>query len=86
MLEVKDLNINIMEKIIFVQLLDEGTKVYRPVPACEIENSIYKVGGFENYDPEDETWEFPPGTYVVVEEQNLEGETVLVAVKQQSPI
>jgi len=75
-----------MENKIYVQLLEDGTKVYRPVPANKIENGIYEVAGFEIYDPEDETWEFPPGTHVVVEEQNLEGETVLVAIKEQSSV
>jgi len=75
-----------MERIIYIQLLDEGTKVYRPVPSCEIENNIYEVGGFEIYDPEDEVWEFLPGTYVLVEEQSLDEENVLVAIKAQSPI
>ena len=75
-----------MERIIYIQLLDEGTKVYRPVPACEIENNIYEVGGFEIYDPEDEVWEFIPGTHVLVEKQNLDGENVLVAIQEQRTI
>lgn len=75
-----------MEKNIYIQLLEEGTKVYRPVPAIEIESNIYEVQGFEIYDPEDEAWEFTPGTYVLVEEQNLDGENVLVAIQEQSPI
>jgi hypothetical protein len=73
-----------MENIIYIQLLEEGTKVYRPVPAIEVSNNIYEVQGFEIYDPEDEVWEFPPGTYVLVEEQNLDGENVLVAIEKQS--
>lgn len=83
MLEEKDLSINSMEKNIYIQLLEEGTKVYRPVPAIEIENNIYEVQGFEIYDPEDEVWEFKPGVHVIVEEQELDGELVLVAVKEE---
>ena len=75
-----------MERSIYIQLLEEGTKVYRPVPAIEIEPNIYKVQGFEIYDPGDEVWEFTPGTYVLVEEQNLGGENVLVATQEQSPV
>lgn len=67
-------------------MLAEGTKVYRPVPAIVIENNLYEVGGFEIYDPEDEIWEFTPGTYVLVEEQHLDGENVLVAIQAQRPI
>ena len=70
-----------MEKNIYIQLLEEGTKVYRPVPAIEVESGIYKVGGFEVYNPEDEIWEFPPGAYVLVEEREFDGEKALVAVK-----
>jgi hypothetical protein len=74
-----------MEKNIYIQLLEEGTKVYRPVPAIEIDINIYEIQGFEIYDPEDEVWEYPPGTYVFVEELNLEGENVLVAIHEQNP-
>lgn len=83
MLEEKDLSINSMEKNIYIQLLEEGIKVYRPVPAIEIENNIYEVLGFEIYDSEDEVWEFKPGVHVIVEEQELDGELVLVAVKEE---
>ena len=75
-----------MDKIIYIQLLGEGSIAYRPVPAREIKNNIYKVGGVEIYDPEDELWEFPPGTYVLVEKQNRGGQNLLVAIKAQSPI
>lgn len=74
-----------MEKKIYIQLLEEGTKVYKPVPAIEIENNIYEVQGFEIYNPEDEVWEFLPGTNVLVEEQNFDGTNVLVAIKEQIP-
>lgn len=72
-----------MGKYIYIQLLNEGTKVYRPVPASEIETNVYKIGGHQLYNTDDELWEFIPGTVVVVEEQTLEGETVLIAVKEK---
>ena len=74
-----------MEKKIYIQLLGEGTIVYRPVPACQIADNLYEVGGFEIHDPENEVWEFTPGTYVFVEEQYLDGESVLVAIQAQLP-
>jgi hypothetical protein len=74
-----------MEKNIYIQLLEEGTKVYRPVPGVKIESNIYKVQGFEMYGLENEVWKFPPGTYVLVEEQDFGGEKILVAVKEQNP-
>jgi hypothetical protein len=71
-----------MVKTIYIQLLDEGTRVYRPVPAIEIREGIYEVKGLEIYNPEDEIWEFPPNTCVIVEKQNFDGENVLVAIKE----
>lgn len=82
MLVAQVLNIEKMEKIIYVKLLEEGTKVYRPVTAFKIENNVYEVRGSEIHDPDDELWEFVPGTFVFVEKQNLDGEIVLVAVKE----
>ncbi|SEW26983.1 hypothetical protein SAMN05428988_3814 [Chitinophaga sp. YR573] len=65
---------------IYVRLLNEGTTVYRPVPALQIEDNIYQLEGSELYDPEDETWEFIPGAHVMVQEQLLQNKSVLVAV------
>jgi len=73
-----------MAPIIYVQLLNEGTKVYKPVPAHKIENNIYQLEGFEIYDPQDEQWEFLPGAFVIVEDKELSGDKVLVAVKENN--
>ena len=75
----------IMERIIYIQLLNEGSTAYRPVPAVEIESNIYKVLGSEMYDPADEEWEFLPGSYVLVEEQIKGNKNVLVAIQARSP-
>ena len=72
-----------MENIIYLQLLGEGTTVYRPVPASKLSEGLYKISENEIFDPDDEEWEFLPGTVVKVEQRILEGETVLVAVKEQ---
>ncbi|MDR1181538.1 MAG: hypothetical protein LBL13_06140 [Bacteroidales bacterium] len=72
-----------MEKIIYVRLLDEGTVVYRPVPAIEIKKDIFKIMRSDAYNPEDEIWEFLPGTCVLVEEKGLSDENILVAIKEQ---
>jgi hypothetical protein len=69
-----------MEKTIYVKLLDEGTVVYRPVSAIEVEKGVFEIIEFDTYNSEDEVWEFLPGTCVLVEERNLSGEDVLVAV------
>lgn len=65
---------------IYVQLLAEGTKVYRPAQALEEGTQTYRVIGTENYDPEDEQWELPPGSLVHGEMRTLNGHEVLVAV------
>jgi len=72
-----------MEKIIYIQLLEEGTEVYRPVPAIELKKDVFEVKGQVIYDPEDEIWEFKPGTRVVVEERDLDGELRLVAIREE---
>ena len=71
-----------MEKTIYIQLLGEGTLVYRPVPATEVSDNIFQLQGEEIFDPEDEEWEFLPGNKVRVEQKELEGEKVLVAIEQ----
>jgi len=75
-----------MKRIIYIQLLNEGSVAYRPVSSHEIGKNIFRVDGSEIYNPEDEEWEFPPGTYVIVEEQIRGGEKVLIAIKELSQI
>jgi hypothetical protein len=41
----------------------------------------YQVLPTEKYDPEDETWEFLPGSIVQCEEREYEGKKFLLAVK-----
>lgn len=62
-----------------MQLLNEGSIAYRPVPAKLIEHDIYLIEGFDIHDPEDEEWEFLPGTIVCVESKELSNKLVLVA-------
>ena len=71
-----------MEKEIYIQLLNEGTKVYRPVQGKEIESNRYEIKGNDIYNPDIEEWEFVPGSIVIVEQQMMEGDLVLVAVKE----
>jgi hypothetical protein len=72
-----------MERNIYVKLLEEGTKVYRPVPAIELKKNIYELRGENIFDAEDEIWEFNPRVHVVVEEKVLNGQLVLVAVREE---
>jgi len=72
-----------MEKIIYIQLLGEGTLVYRPVLSVKVDEDVYQVGGKDIYDPDDEEWEFLPESIVKVEERELEDGKVLVAVEKK---
>lgn len=49
---------------ISVRLLEEGTPCARPTQAVPLANGLYKILPTENYDPEDEIWEFVPGSIV----------------------
>ncbi len=71
-----------METTIFIKLLNEGTSVYRPVPARKLSDDVYLIMGENIFDPEDETWEFGPGTRVIVKKEQLSDDFVLIAVSQ----
>jgi hypothetical protein len=49
---------------IYVQLLEEGTPTARPTQALDLGNGLYKVLPTPKYNPENEIWEFPPGSVV----------------------
>jgi hypothetical protein len=73
---------NETEKV-FVALLNEGTEVWRPVPAAHIRGTVYKLGGSV---PEDEEWQFLPGQFVECENKTFSGgTTVLVAIRLCEP-
>jgi len=59
-------------QIIYVRLLNEGTAVFRPVLSQELRPMVFVLGADE-YDPNDEEWEYPPGTLVCVEAHEFEG-------------
>lgn len=69
-------------RTVYVRLLDEGTAVFRPAPAEPHGAETVRLLAPSDYDSEDESWEFEPGTIVRVERRTLEGQTVLVAVAQ----
>ena len=64
---------------VFVALLGEGTKVWRPVITRQIANDLYQILGPV---PENEEWEFQPGQVVSCEFRNFQnGSSGLVAVR-----
>src|SRR5258707_6631795 len=63
---------------IYVALLEEGVDVWRPVAAHREGDSIYRITSMPS--PDDETWQFPPGSLVSCEWRELSGGSSLVAV------
>ena len=68
--------------VVYVQLLGEGTVVYRPASAEPLGANVVRLLKPESYDPEDEDWEFKPGTTVRVEPRSLSEGDVLAAVSR----
>ncbi len=56
---------------VFVRLLDEGTDVWRPVPARRLSETTYRLSDAPI--PEDEVWSFQPGDIVVAEHRMKNG-------------
>ena len=60
-----------MDNTIYIYLLDEGSDCYRPTQGIPLGNYVYQILATPDYDPEDEHWQFPPGSIVrcVLEER-----------------
>ena len=65
---------------IHVRLLGEGTTVYRPAQGLLQSPGVALLLAHSEYDPDDEDWEFKPGTVVRFEVRALDGRQVQVAV------
>ena len=69
------------EVVVYVRLLDEGTDVWRPVHATALPDGTFRLLEPDGYDPNAETWEFPPSTKVrCVTRKFTDGDEGLVAV------
>ena len=64
---------------IYVKLLDEGVDVWRPVPARDLGEGLFRLDPSQVPD-ETETWEFPPGAVVAGAMTKLSEGVCLVAV------
>jgi hypothetical protein len=69
------------QKTIFIHLEDEGVDVWRPAKAKRLADGSYRLLAAPGYDPEDEKWEFPPGSIVRCQRRKLSGGEKLVAVR-----
>lgn len=64
---------------IYIQLLDEGTRVSRPTQGVLLGNNLYRVLPTSDYDPNNERWEFLPGSVVRCRVENWSSGDILVA-------
>ena len=69
---------------IHVRLLDEGTDCSRPTRGVVVGNGLFKLLPTVDYDPNDEHWEFLPGSIVRVQEVRHPDGIYLLAVAQES--
>ncbi len=75
--------ISMTEKVcIYIPLLGEGVPVLRPTLGQVIKDDIFKVLPTEDYDPEDEHWQFPPGKIVRCIRKIRDGNEILVATAE----
>jgi len=49
---------------VYVELLNEGIPCIRPVPVEFPGENLFRLLQTADYDPEDEHWQFPPGSLV----------------------
>ena len=67
---------------IYIYLMNEGTESWRPVNATQVGKNEFRVEGPV---PEDEEWEFAPGSIVRCKQRKFEsGIEALVAVELSS--
>ena len=64
---------------IYIELFDEGTPTWRPTCGVELGHGLFLVLPTKDYDPEDETWEFLPGSVVICKSEFKGGEEITVA-------
>ncbi len=67
---------------IYIMLLGDEEGTLRPTQAIPLSNGLYKILPTSNYDPEDEIWEFLPGSIVKCEKRTYRGNDYLLAVEK----
>ncbi len=68
---------------IYVQLLEEGSDTILGTTADDLGNGTYRLLPTPEYDPEDQIWEFLPGSVVRIKEHKLlTGEKIWYAFEE----
>ena len=70
---------------IYIRLLEEATDIWRATEAEALGDGRYRVLRPDDYDPEDEAWEFVPGTTVHCALRRLSDGDYMVASKRCGP-
>lgn len=70
---------NTNTKTIYIPLLDEGTTVSRPTEGVLLRDNLYRVLATPNYNPDDENWQFKPGSIVHCVEEVRDNKKILIA-------
>ena len=65
---------------IYIRLLNEATDVSRPTQALDLGGGLFNILPTSDYELEDETWEFVPGSTVRAELCNSNSGEYLLAV------
>ena len=65
---------------IYIQLPED--EAARPTQGRMIADNIYEVLPTPDYDPEDEDWEFVPGTIVRCDERDFRGKKYVLAIEK----
>lgn len=69
-------------KRIYISLLNEGSTTWKPVQAIELEENLFEIPANTEV-PEDEEWEYKPGTKVKCKEHSFtDGQAGLIAYEK----
>lgn len=73
---------NLGTHTIYINLLNEGSPCCRPTQGIWVSEMTYRVLPTENYDPDDEHWEFPPGSVVECRQERriIDGESIQITI------
>lgn len=66
---------------IYVSLLDEGVRVWRPVQAERLHDGVYRIEA-QPYDRTTESWEFEPGDIVMCATVESADGPILAAIRR----
>lgn len=74
--------IQLNEEIIYVLITNKAFDVLRPMWADKVEDGVYKIKTFANYNPTEEELQFKPGDLVLCNRQKKSEGQILVAISK----